>query len=560
MDFTSEQNKIFHFVKYDSNNGIIDAVAGSGKTTTIIESATHVANDKTVLFCAFNKSIAREIQRKFSEKGLNRIKVKTLHALGYDILKSNSQSSFKFHKIKYVKIIHEAIENNALRKELENLFKINGIPTQAYSRDDKAQQNEFIYAFRNTLLDINTKFRLTLCKGSFEDFREMLLHFNIFNEIQAQSELFDLEVEQYFLCNQVILEIGNRLAQTDKEIDFSDMLYLPFVQGLFPITKHDVLFIDECQDLSKSQLAVALKYVKKTGRILSVGDPYQSIYGFTGADIYSFDNIAKIPNMVSLQLTKCFRCPDKIIELAQNFRADIHAFKPKSGTISRLEFSQVSQSVSPHDLVISRTKTPLQKLLFQLVEKGIPVEVHEDEIKEFINDLKMLFNHQELTTKNQYGQSLDFWDKVIDRNIYFLEKKVSRIGNPDEREYQFNLESSLIHSKVEFIQSQLSIHTDCQAIADLLKKIETLISGTDDAVKLSTIHRAKGLENEVIYILEYDRLPLTRDGQKDWEIKQELNLKYVALTRSKNVLYLVNSERRPNKDHGSLFEDMEGLW
>ena len=93
-----------------------------------------------------------------------------------------------------------------------------------------------------------------------------------------------------------------------------------------------MLFVDECQDLSKAQLAVALKYVKKSGRVIAVGDPCQSIYGFTGADIESFSRFESLlKNHNKLTLSFCFRCPNNVIEYAQNFREDIKPFKDKDG-------------------------------------------------------------------------------------------------------------------------------------------------------------------------------------------------------------------------------------
>ena len=95
----------------------------------------------------------------------------------------------------------------------------------------------------------------------------------------------------------------------------------------------------------------------------------------------------------------------------------------------------------------------------------------------------------------------------------------------------------------------------------LFKKIETIISGGTGAIKLSTIHRAKGLENDTVFILDYDRLPLYKDGQKDWEKVQENNLKYVGLTRTRNKLFLVNSEQEVKKDNDlSLFDTIDDLW
>src|SRR6187402_1086927 len=87
MNFTLEQQSIFNFVKNGSGNGIIDAVAGAGKTTTIMECAKHIPETSTrVLFSAFNKSISKEITEKLSKRGLKHVTVKTIHALGYQML------------------------------------------------------------------------------------------------------------------------------------------------------------------------------------------------------------------------------------------------------------------------------------------------------------------------------------------------------------------------------------------------------------------------------------------------------------------------------------------
>jgi DNA helicase II / ATP-dependent DNA helicase PcrA len=390
-----------------------------------------------------------------------------------------------------------------------------------------------------------------------------MIHYNILNEKKVTSKNFDNEVKLYFDLTKIIVQRGNELAEKAHLIDYADMLYLPVLNKLTPIHKFDLLFVDECQDLSKSQLAIALKYVKKDGRVLAVGDPYQSIYGFTGADIESFNRIKdKLPNIVTLSLSKCFRCPSSIIELAQHFRSDISHFQQKEGTIQKIEFNQVIEFAKPSNLIISRTKAPLQELMFKMLENNITIEVHEDEVKEFINDLRFIFSQDELNETSIYSRGNDFFDKVKERNISFIEKKSFRYKDKDEKEAFINEETKLIEAKVEFIQKQLSIHTNSETINGLLRKIKLLISGGVDAIKFSTIHRAKGLENETVFILDYDTLPLYRDGQKDWEKVQENNLKYVALTRAQKNLFLVSSEPiiEIGEDDISLFDTIDDLW
>lgn len=60
-------------------------------------------------------------------------------------------------------------------------------------------------------------------------------------------------------------------------------------------------------------------------------------------------------------------------------------------------------------------------------------------------------------------------------------------------------------------------------------------------VTLSTIHKAKGLEAEKVYILALDLMPhpIALKSGKDWVLEQEKNMKYVAITRSKFELVYI---------------------
>lgn len=555
MKFTEEQKKVFNFVKFDSNHGIIDAVAGSGKTTTIIESASLINPKNNILFCAFNRSIRKEIQNKFIEKQLDRIVVKTMHALGYDILKSNSKLKYNLDNKKFNKIIDEFIKVNP-ENLINSLLKINQIDPAPTDKTEKEQLKKYLYFIKNVLLDIINKYRLTLTKDSFEEFKNVIIHFNIFGEFKTSSKTFDKELQCYYEINKYILNKGIEFATRQSLIDYTDMLYLLYLWKLYPVRKFDLLFVDECLDLSNSQIAVALKYVKKDGRILSVGDPFQSIYGFAGADIESYNRLKGIPNTVRLSLSKCFRCPNDVIELAQNFREDIYPYQDKIGIIEKIDFEEVVEKVKKGNLIISRLKTPLLDLLFVLLNKEIKVEVHEDDVKDILNSIRFLFSKEELRQENIEP----ILEDARGRNIYFIEKNSKDIDDLEDREIYVVREIELLDAKLDLVKKQLSRHIEVDNINELLKKIENLISSSEDAVKLSTIHRAKGLENETIFILDFDLLPLYRDDQKEWERMQERNLKYVALTRTKKILYLVNSRKfELESNSSSLFDEIDWI-
>jgi tRNA G46 methylase TrmB len=79
MELTKEQCDIIN----STGNIKINAVAGSGKTTTIIEYANARPKTSKILYLAFNKSVREEATKKFANKGLGNVKVETAHSLAY---------------------------------------------------------------------------------------------------------------------------------------------------------------------------------------------------------------------------------------------------------------------------------------------------------------------------------------------------------------------------------------------------------------------------------------------------------------------------------------------
>lgn len=82
---TREQEQIFNFFEKGKGHGMMDAVAGSGKTSTIVNGIDFINKNTQILFCAFNKKIQEEIHGKTREKG--NVIARTTYALGLGILK-----------------------------------------------------------------------------------------------------------------------------------------------------------------------------------------------------------------------------------------------------------------------------------------------------------------------------------------------------------------------------------------------------------------------------------------------------------------------------------------
>ncbi len=563
MEFTNEQKQIFHFVQNETGHGIIDAVAGAGKTTTIMECARYIENKTEILFCAFNNSIAAEILQKFRERALNDVTVKTMHALGRQILyeNNNTGNTIQLDDNKFQKILEEDEIQEEAKEYVEGILDINGFdPLMIVDEKQKFAVDGLKRRVKNRLLDINQKFRATLTKEAFPEFKQMVIHFGIFNDTEIAKKQFDEELQHYFEIHKLVLKRGNEFSRKTMIIDFTDMLYLPCIWGLVPIKKYEFLFIDECQDLSKSQFAIAAKYGKKNSRILAVGDPRQSIYGFTGADIESFDIVRRYTNARQFPLTMCFRCPQQVIKLAQEIREDIVGIKGDEGEIKKIDFDAIVDLSIPGDLIISRLRIPILLLVFKFIDCNIKVQIHQDEVSLIIKDLKSIFKQNELHLKIP---SLDdgfqtIRNTVFSRQKWIINKNAERIIDSTERKVFIDSEVQELEKKLEFLHKKYELWKDgCDNMSKIIEKIKDFITATDNSVRLSTIHRAKGLENDRVFILHYDELPYYIPEQKEWQRIQELNLKYVAVTRARKSLFLVEAKEIEAIDNEqSLFDNL----
>lgn len=190
---TNAQKTIYEFVEHGVGNGIIDAVAGAGKTTTLMGCVEHIPNINDVLYCAFNTSIRKEIQKKFHERGKS-VVVKTIHSLGFQIIRSFFQ--VKIDREKYRKIIENADFFEHLVPEINKLLDIHNFLSieqikalqerrPSLSWEEKNALNEsagFVKEATANILAINDKYRLTLCESDFASYKDMVDHFLLLGE------------------------------------------------------------------------------------------------------------------------------------------------------------------------------------------------------------------------------------------------------------------------------------------------------------------------------------------------------------------------------------------
>lgn len=460
------QKDIFKDIASGTGHTVVIARAGSGKTSTIVEGFKYIPKGKKTLMVAFNKSIAEELK----QRAPSYVDCMTLHSLGFRAIKQS------FGEV--------VLENDKSCTIVKGLIG-----------DDR------------DLWELNQSICkcVSLCKGFLVDtpakIGDLMDKFGL--------EIFDLTREQYIAHVVKTLSIAKATKQV---IDFDDMIWLCFVYRL-NVGKFDNVFVDEAQDLNTAQIAMVLSATKVSGRIIAVGDPAQSIYQFRGADSQAIPNFINKLNAKSLPLSVSYRCPEKVIKVAQEIVPDIMAAPgAKEGVVEYIQVEEILKLVKPGDFVLSRTNAPLIKYCLKLLKAGVPANIQGRDIG---SNLNYFIKKSKARTINDLLEYISEW-KEIEVKRLLSEKK----------------DTTIVLDKAECL---VNLCEGITTIKALKETIEELFSDVDDTAKVvfSTTHKAKGLERDRVFVLTHTyRYGLGVEGE-------EANLYYVAVTRAKSHLFLV---------------------
>ena len=500
------QQGIYDFIANGQGNAVVSAVAGSGKTTTLINALNLIPSELNVLFLAFNKSIAQELSERVPKSATN-IEVKTLHAYGYFSLTKSRKSEIDNNK--YKKLLKDIL-SYSVSFDLECLKNYNLKPSQIKMVGDFIFDDSEVQKLsdlgRLNLIDLKNQ------DLGVEQLRELALKHNV--------EIINGE------CYRAWLLINLGASYLDKA-DFTDMVFLPNHLNL-QTQKYDIVFIDECQDLNACQRELMKKAIKpNTGRFIAVGDLAQAIYGFAGSDSDSFQKLIDIPNTITLPLSVCYRCGSDIVEYAKKIMPQIEASpNAKKGLI---DHDASYKKIVKGDMVICRNTMPLVALCMKYLSQGIKAYVMGTDISASLITMieSCRKKTEEFSCENVFARIYAEKDKLV-RNVMRKEKCT-------EQEAE---ENTLVISFMDKISTLETLSRGCLTGDDLISKLKIIFSDDSEGICLSTIHKSKGLEADRVFIIHEDLMP-SKHAKKDWEKLQEKNLMYVAYTRAKSVLGFV---------------------
>lgn len=307
------------------------------------------------------------------------------------------------------------------------------------------------------------------------------------------------------------------------------------------------------------------------GRAIVVGDNFQAIYRFRGADCRAFHRIREMLEGNSRPLKVCslpvnYRSDQYIIEFAKQLVPNLQGFSKARGTVDCCTFGQAvercnndGRDIALFDGVdgaernltnctfafLCRINLPLIVTAYQLITQGKRVcIIGRNQIglplKNIIQDLC----GKDESDKNYTNRISDLKDKngrVIERGLMsrladYLHSQASKF---EEEKHENKLEQ--LYQNVECIEV-IAGRVQDDKINSLLEEIDQLFTEEPlpGVISLSTIHRAKGLEWDVVFVLRPDLIPHPRAKSPE-EVQQERNAEYVCYTRAKKRLYLVEN-------------------
>jgi F-box protein, helicase, 18 len=483
VQLTTEQHAIIN----SAGDIKINAVAGSGKTTTIIEYAASRPAHSKILYLAFNKSVKIEAIKKFADKGLKNVKVETAHSLAYK---------------------HIVIGNN-FRVKAQG-YKTNEIADILGLQGNGEKHYEYVVANH-----IN-KFIAYFCNSDKQKIQEL-------NYLDVVS---DAKAKVFIKNCYPFLERQTRLLlakMNDGEIDITHDFYLKKFQLANPILSYDYILFDEGQDASAAMLDI---FFKQTATKVIVGDTHQQIYGWRHAV-----NSLEKANFTTFHLSTSFRFGADIAKLAMDilqWKDQLEDYKPLLIRGNGNGNKKISKAV------IARTN-------LGLLLKAIEYVTEKKEVKQ----LYFEGNINSYTYADDGASLYDVLNLYNGKRHLIRDSLIKAMKDIEElEEYIEKAEDVQLAMMVEIVKE----YED--EIYDIIKSIKDKHVANDDKEKadvvFSTVHRCKGMEYDEVELVndfinegkvEKAATENNKEVLKNAKTNEEINLLYVAVTRTKNILH-----------------------
>jgi len=482
------------------SNLLIEATAGSGKTTTVVNAYTYMRSKYR------DKIRGNDEQKAVYEWCANNLPVTEKPKVAYFTFSKSNQESLEKRIYKGCRawtfhgygssVLNRKTGFNKLNsnRSIDLVSDLTGVRFNDLPNKSK---------WWSAILYLR-KLKLEFRYPTPENFMYVQAKYPDLGEIPYTDEIVDMAKR-----------LMAKMATPNRCVEFVDMAWLGCLHIDRP--EYDIGFVDECQDLSVLYLEIVKRACK---HIVFCGDPNQAIMQFAGAHASMFGELRGIVKE-QLPLKETFRCPPNIARLANQIRptARMRSAKTENGIEIQIPESELLHHLKDKyygHSIICRTNAPLFGMAFKMLKAGIPAYMVGSDV---IETLASLVRATRASSIKEFLTKLDMYTERL------VEKSPNTAIYMEDRADCLRL-----------------VAAECQSVDQLIPTINRMFDSPQNAaVCLSSIHRAKGLEWPNVYVLN-PPIPHPRGLEDQVQAEQEHNLSFVGVTRTSHTLVWVPKE------------------
>jgi hypothetical protein len=490
-----------------------------------------ISPDSAAIFLAFNVSIAKELEKK-----LEGFKAKTINSLFFSYYMKH-MGFVKADKNKYWNIVYALMD--AMNIDDENGEIAKGI-------------EKFVRIVRATITDIDDQIALREIIDIYDVDYVPWLH-------DAYKAIMEYGMISGKNTNKTILEAVAKSSDLAKGIhyffakknrfpciDFTDQLWIPFHSGWI-VPEFDIILCDELQDLNNLQFEAIRKAMKSDGRFVGVGDQMQALYLFAGSASDGMTAIADKLDAKILPLSVVYRCPTKHLEVARKINPDLESPEwAQEGILESHKYEGIVPKIGDigsryngSTLVVCRRNAPLLALAYSMLAYRIPFVLKG---RDFGRSIQRVIEQIALD-KSKKKVREDFEWASFPNHLFAWKMRQMKMLEAKGADESLYISLGDKCDSIEILY-QNSMSNDPFEFIDEIKAMFPEEKDSNDTITLCSIHKAKGLERESVFVLEYDRLPFSWKGMSEQQSIQETNMKLVAVTRSKHYMAFISSPEK----------------
>jgi DNA helicase-2/ATP-dependent DNA helicase PcrA len=546
----------------DSPRLIVEAPAGYGKTTTMISriaylfAAGRIPNPKRILGLTFSVNAALKVKRDVAGKLPSLLGSKNNPvAIGEKITVTNYHGFCKEILKKYGYLI-----SDALRKDI-NLFRAIG---DSDIERQTSLKTALTYAELQSLKAVETAVKEARALNA------QTIH--AYNDIVIRK-LLPLEYITHNAVILFVLEIFENHTEVKK-----------FYQSYYPL-----VVVDEFQDTNCIAWALLESVISEQTQLLFLGDPLQRIYGFIGALPDIMSKVVKEYGMTKVTLSKNYRFRNnpEMLKLDRSIRANAAScFTP---TIAKKDVAELpifwgKTQQDEAEKVVAKVRSLMdeenERIAILFRSRGKNAEIVEAELsKNHIPYFYGMFTDEDADYIEFHNKCQDLFIKRFGKSKSINKKALETFVDSVKTKYATSAGKTIssllwlldaLVEKVSIDYADLDPEDKYTLLLDIFEnhQLKQAMEYVDSQVILSTVHGAKGLEWDSVFICDVEqwvftyicrdcpskliqngsvcRLPHKIPPQMVGTLLDDLCVFYVALTRAKRQAFISASGERYN--------------